>query len=72
MSQPEQIELNDDPAVEVPPPPPALHLRVARVLTVVAVIGALAATFYYRDRLEELKGYGYAAVFLAGLISNAT
>ncbi|MCS7179699.1 MAG: VTT domain-containing protein, partial [Anaerolineae bacterium] len=36
------------------------------------IIGALAAAVYFRDRLQELAAYGYTAVFLVGLLSNAT
>jgi membrane protein YqaA with SNARE-associated domain len=41
-------------------------------LTVVAILAALGATLYFRERFRELEQYGYAAVFLVGLISNAT
>jgi len=47
-------------------------LRIVQVLTVIAVVVALCAAIYFRDRLQELKQYGYAAVFLVGLVSNAT
>jgi membrane protein YqaA with SNARE-associated domain len=47
-------------------------LRTVQVLTIAAVVAALAAAIYFRDRLQELKQYGYAAVFLVGLVSNAT
>jgi membrane protein YqaA with SNARE-associated domain len=47
-------------------------LRVIRVLTAVAVVTALGAALYFRDHLDDLEGYGYATVFLVGLISNAT
>ena len=56
----------------VPPPPPARRLRVVQILTVVAIVVALGAALYFRDRLQELERYGYAAVFLVGLISYAT
>jgi membrane protein YqaA with SNARE-associated domain len=56
----------------VPPTPSQLRLRVVRVLTAVAVVIALGAALYFRDHLDALKGYGYVAVFLVGLISNAT
>lgn len=52
-------------------PPPA-HLRAVQVLTGIVILGALAAAVYFRDRLQELAAYGYAAVFLVGLLSNAT
>lgn len=57
---------------DVPPPPPTWRLRIVQILTVVAVLLALAAAYYFKDRIQELKPYGYAAVFLTGLISNAT
>jgi len=41
-------------------------------LTVVTILAALGAALYFRDHLQELKQYGYAAVFLVGLVSNAT
>jgi len=47
-------------------------LRIVQILTVIAVLAALGAAVYFRDRLEELEQYGYAAVFLVGLVSNAT
>jgi uncharacterized membrane protein YdjX (TVP38/TMEM64 family) len=56
----------------VPPPPPARRLRIIQVLTVVVVLVALGVAVYFRDHLQELKQYGYAAVFLVGLVSNAT
>lgn len=56
----------------IPPPPPPRRLRIVQVLTVVAILGSLAAAFYFRDRIQELRPFGYAAVFLAGLVSNAT
>jgi uncharacterized membrane protein YdjX (TVP38/TMEM64 family) len=36
------------------------------------VLLALVAAYYFKDHIQELKPYGYAAVFLTGLISNAT
>ncbi len=56
----------------IPPPPPPRRLRIVQILTVIAIMAALAAAFYFRDRIQELRLYGYATVFLAGLISNAT
>ena len=56
----------------LPPTPSERRLRVVRVLTVVAVIAALATALEFRNRIEDLEGYGYAAVFLVGLVSNAT
>jgi membrane protein YqaA with SNARE-associated domain len=57
---------------EVSSPPPAWWLTVVRILTVLAVLGAVGAAVYFRDRVQELKQYGYMAVFLVGLVSNAT
>lgn len=56
----------------VPKPPNKKALRVVQVLTIVIVIAALAATVYFREHIADLKQYGYAAVFLVGLVSNAT
>ena len=56
----------------VPPPPPTRRLRVVQILTVVAILAAIGAALYFRDRLQELEEYGYATVFLVGLVSNAT
>lgn len=55
-----------------PSPPPTRRLRIIQVLTVITILAALGAAFYFRDNLQELKQYGYAAVFLVGLASNAT
>lgn len=54
------------------PPPSARRLRVVHILTVTAIVAALGAALYFRDRIQELERYGYAAVFLVGLVSNAT
>ena len=45
---------------------------MVQILTVIALLAALGAAFYFRDRLQELEQYGYAAIFLIGLVSNAT
>jgi uncharacterized membrane protein YdjX (TVP38/TMEM64 family) len=71
MEEPLSIE-GQEALVEVPPPPPTRRLRIVQALTVVAVVVALAAAYYFKDHIQELKPYGYAAVFVAGLISNAT
>ena len=47
-------------------------MRIVQVLTILAILAALGAAIYFRDRLQELKQYGYPAVFLVGLVSNAT
>ena len=56
----------------LPPPPSQRRLRLVRVLTAVAIVVALGAALFFRDHLEDLGRYGYVAVFLVGLISNAT
>jgi len=56
-----------------PPPPPARwRLRLVQSLTVVVVLAAATAAIYFRDHLQDLAAYGYAAIFLVGLVSNAT
>ena len=54
------------------PPAHSVRLRVIQIATVVVIVVALAAALYYRDHLQELRHLGYGAVFLVGLISNAT
>jgi len=56
----------------LPATPSQLRLRVVRVLTAVALVAALAAAVIFRDHLRDLRRYGYLAVFLVGLVSNAT
>lgn len=63
---------DQDTALAIPPPPPTQRLRIVQILTVITILVALGAALYFRDRLQELEQYGYAAVFLAGLVSNAT
>jgi uncharacterized membrane protein YdjX (TVP38/TMEM64 family) len=63
---------DQDTAPAVPPAPAAPRLRAVRVLTVIAILVSVLAAVYFRDRVQELKRYGYAAVFLVGLVSNAT
>jgi len=72
MTRPPSTTVYQDALPAVPPPPPARRLRIIQVLTVIVIIGALGAAVYFRDRLQELKQYGYVAVFLVGLVSNAT
>jgi membrane protein DedA with SNARE-associated domain len=72
MPKPPSHADTQDATPPVPPPPPVRRLRIVQVLTVIAVVVALCAAIYFRDRLQELKQYGYAAVFLVGLVSNAT
>jgi membrane protein YqaA with SNARE-associated domain len=72
VSEPSSPAGDQDGAPVVPPPPPPRRLRIVQILTIVIVIAALGAAVYFRDRLQELRQYGYAAVFLVGLVSNAT
>jgi uncharacterized membrane protein YdjX (TVP38/TMEM64 family) len=72
MPKPPSPADTQDATPAVPPPPPVRRLRIVQVLTVIAVVVALYAAVHFRDRLQELKQYGYAAVFLVGLVSNAT
>ena len=72
MPKPPSPADTQDATPAVPPPPPVRRLRIVQILTVIAIAVALFAAVYFRDRLQELKQYGYAAVFLVGLVSNAT
>jgi len=72
MPKPPSHTDDQDGTPAIPPPPPTWRLRVVQILTVIAILAALGAALYFRERLQELKQYGYAAVFLVGLISNAT
>jgi uncharacterized membrane protein YdjX (TVP38/TMEM64 family) len=56
----------------LPDQPSSRRLTVVRVLTALAVVASLVAALVFRDHLQELERYGYAAVFLVGLVSNAT
>jgi len=47
-------------------------LRIVQILTIIVILAASGATLYFRDRLQELEKYGYVAVFLVGLIGDAT
>ncbi|MCX7681769.1 MAG: VTT domain-containing protein [Anaerolineae bacterium] len=59
-------------STSVSPPVPPRRLRLIQVLTALLILGALGLAVYFRDRLQTLERYGYAAVFLVGLVSNAT
>jgi membrane protein YqaA with SNARE-associated domain len=52
--------------------PSERRLRLVRVVTAIAVLVALVLSFIFRRHLQELEEYGYVAVFLVGVISNAT
>ncbi len=55
-----------------PTPPPSQWLWLIRILTLVLVIAAVVAAFYFRDHIQALRPYGYAGVFAISLIGNAT
>jgi membrane protein YqaA with SNARE-associated domain len=57
---------------KLPSQPSHRRLTAVRVLTVIVVVAALVGALIFRDHLRELERYGYAAVFLVGLVSNAT
>ncbi len=57
---------------DIPPPPSKRRLWIVRALTIVAIVVSLGLAVYFRDDLQALERYGYAAVFLVGLVSNAT
>jgi membrane protein YqaA with SNARE-associated domain len=63
---------NPEASADVPPPPPTWRLRVVQISTVVIVLAAVGAAYYFKDRFQELQPYGYAAVFIVTVISNAT
>jgi uncharacterized membrane protein YdjX (TVP38/TMEM64 family) len=72
MSEPTQPSNEHETVADVPPPPPTWRLRIVQVSTVAIVLVAVGAAYYFKDRLQELAPYGYAAVFLTSVISNAT
>jgi len=45
---------------------------VLSLVMILLVIGITVALFVYRDRVEELSGYGYFGAFLISLVANAT
>jgi len=55
-----------------PSPPSTRRLWVIRALTIAVLLASLGLAIYSREHIQELKQYGYTAVFLVGLISNAT
>jgi membrane protein DedA with SNARE-associated domain len=52
--------------------PSRRRLATVRILTIAAIVLAVAAALYFRQHIQKLKQFGYAAVFLVGLVSNAT
>ncbi|MBN1888238.1 MAG: VTT domain-containing protein [Thermoflexales bacterium] len=61
-----------DTPLTLSPPPPTWRLRLVQVMTLVVLIAATAAAFYFRDRIQQFQSYGYVAIFIVGLLSNAT
>ncbi|MBN1954009.1 MAG: VTT domain-containing protein [Anaerolineae bacterium] len=53
-------------------PPSRRRLRIVQVLTLLIVLGASIGAVYLRDHIQELASFGYLAVFIVGLVSNAT
>jgi uncharacterized membrane protein YdjX (TVP38/TMEM64 family) len=51
---------------------PKLRLNIARILSLVAVIGITIYVYSVRDKAEELAVYGYPGIFLIALLTNAT
>jgi membrane protein YqaA with SNARE-associated domain len=55
-----------------PQGPSARRLKAVQFLTIFVISVALVAAVYFRDRLQEIRNYGYLSVFIVGLVSNAT
>jgi len=72
MPEPSSPTDNQAAIPALPAQPPTRWLRIVQVLTVIVIVAALGTAVYFRDHLQDLKHYGYAAVFLVGLVSNAT
>jgi len=56
----------------VPKPPASSTLRIVQILTIVLIVAAFGATVYFREHIQQIERLGYAAVFLVGLVANAT
>jgi len=48
------------------------RLAVLRVVALVFVIGLSVGVYLLRDQVQNLKGLGYAGIFLISLVSSAT
>jgi membrane protein YqaA with SNARE-associated domain len=46
--------------------------RLISLSTILLVIAITVALFIYRERVAELRGYGYLGAFLISLVANAT
>jgi membrane protein YqaA with SNARE-associated domain len=72
MAEPTLQPQEPDAPADIPPPPPTWRLRIVQISTVLIVLVAVGAAYYFKDHLQELAPYGYVAVFLTSVISNAT
>ena len=54
------------------PEPNRGRMLLIQAFTLIVVVVASVAAVYFRDRIQDLADYGYAAVFVIGLVSNAT
>ena len=50
----------------------SLREKIIPLLTVLVVIAITVALFLFRDKVAELRGYGYLGAFLISLVANAT
>jgi membrane protein YqaA with SNARE-associated domain len=48
------------------------RLTLARILAIVFVILTTVLAFRFRDQADELRGYGYAGIFLISILANST
>ena len=50
----------------------SLREKIAPLLMVLMVIAITVVLFLFRDKVAELRGYGYLGAFLISLVANAT
>lgn len=48
------------------------RLNIVRAVVLVAVIVLTVALVIYRDRIQDLKAFGYPGIFLFSILANAT
>ena len=78
MTQPDALpDSASVPAQVLPPPPPPGRLWAIRIVTALAILGAVAAMLVLREHMDEFRRYagsplGLALFFVLSLISNAT
>lgn len=51
---------------------PETRTRILRVVALVFVVGLSIGLYLVRDRVQDLKGFGYTGIFLISLLSSAT